>query len=149
MKKDIDFAISFSHYQSWEQKALGMYASAVFGALLIKLVKIIVARPQNEIIEWVECLDSIKHFVLNSLIIQFLIFMAVPFADTQPILTIAEGVHPFIHDTSVEQMVDGQMHVTEAGTAPEAQTKSRSRLRSKLRKVVRCWGRSSLPMKFC
>src|SRR6185369_8141180 len=121
-KKDIVRAMSFIRDQIYCQPRLGMNAGAVLGTLLIKIVEVIVARPQNKIIKWVERLHSIKHFVLNNRIIQLLIFMAVPFADTQPVLTVTEGVHPLVQNTSIEQVVDGQVHVTEVCATPEAQT---------------------------
>ena len=107
--------------QICDQLRLGVCAGAVFGALLVKIVEVIVARPQNEAVQRVKCLDGAKHFVLDNRIIQLLVFVAVPFANTQPILTVAERVHPFVHDTPVQQMIDGQVHVAEVCAAPEAQ----------------------------
>src|SRR4051794_24762729 len=104
-----------------EAEILSMCACAVFGTLLVKIMEIVVTCPQDEVVQRVECLDGTKDFVLNNLIIQLLVFVAVPFTDTQPILTVTEGVHPLVHDAAIQQVIDGQMHVTEVRAAPETQ----------------------------
>ena len=102
-------------------RGLGVYPCRILDALLIKLVEVVVARPQNEVVERMQRLERIEGFVLNDGVVQFRVLMVVPFADTQPVLTVTEGVHPLVQNTPVEQVVDGQVHVAEVRAAPEAQ----------------------------
>lgn len=130
-------------------RGLGVYPCRILDALLIKLVEVVVARPQNEVVERMQRLERIESFVLNDGVVQFRVLMVVPFADTQPVLTVAEGVHPLVQNAPVEQVVDGQVHVAEVGAAPEAQAIVTVEATEQVAEGGTVLGSSSLPMKFC
>lgn len=68
-----------------------------------------------------ESMNDIEGFLKDAGVIQFGVFVAVPLANTQPILTIAEGVHPFIEDATMQEVLDGEVHIAEVSAAPEAE----------------------------
>ncbi len=100
---------------------LGVKTALIAMALLIEAVEVVVACPEQEVIQAMEITQLPKDLMHNVFFAYSIIVRGVPLSNAQPILAISEGLHPLLRYFAVTQFASSKVHIAQMDAIPEAE----------------------------